>query len=277
VGLEVAVFDAAGRPMTDLGREHFRVYEDGDLQQIRNFSPVATPYNILLLFDRSGSTQENRTFMRKAIVEFVEALRPQDRVALGSFDRGYDVEVGWTADRARVIAGLGRIFDKDSGNETRFYAAMERTLRREFRNVAGRRAVVVLTDGKDTDYFWENDRDLKKALKAAAEQRVPVYIIALRDDADSRVLFPRTRQYLVEVRQYMQQLADSSGGRLLFPAGLEEVRGMYAQIGRALGTSYSLGYVSPARSSRDRYRRIEVKTKTGGLRLTQSRAGYTGK
>ena len=56
VFVDVTVQDASGKSISDLQQEAFEVYENGTRQDIRYFSPVATPYNILLLFDRSGST-----------------------------------------------------------------------------------------------------------------------------------------------------------------------------------------------------------------------------
>src|SRR5262245_5122899 len=86
VTVDVAVFDTANRPLTALSVEDFRVYEDGVPQQIRNFSSVSTAYNILLLFDRSGSTENQWPLMQRAVAEFVENLRPQDRAAVAAFD-----------------------------------------------------------------------------------------------------------------------------------------------------------------------------------------------
>jgi hypothetical protein len=176
------------------------------------------------------------------------------------------VHLSWTTDRTRAILALDEIVRKRDVDGTRFYAAQERTLRREFRNVVGRRAVVVLTDGQDTSYSHEYDQDLKNALKAARELRIPVYFVALENEGDARIVLPRTRQYLLEVREYMQQLADSSGGQLLFPKTLQDVMPMYEQIGRARGTSYSLGYVPSGQARGGGYRRLEVKTRAGGLR-----------
>jgi Ca-activated chloride channel homolog len=277
VSVDVTVTDAGDAMVNDLTKNDFQIFEDGVPQEIRFFSPVSAPYNVFLLFDRSGSTQFDWPFMQNAFVKFVEDLRPQDRVALGSFDDGYDVHVPWTGDHAKVIAGLEKVVHGRKGNATRFYSALDRTLRREFRNVVGRRAVVVLTDGKDTEYLWESDGDLKKALKAVSEQRIPVYIVALRDEADSRVILPQTKRYLFDIREFMQQFADRSGGQLLFPKALDDVTAMYERIGRALGTSYSLGYIPSNQTPGGRYRRVEVKTRADGLRLTQSRTGYVGR
>jgi len=273
VSVDVVVTDAAGELISNLNKDDFEIYEDGTSQPIQFFSPVSAPYNVFLLFDRSASTQENWTFMQQAVVRFIENLRPQDRVAIATFAKDFAVSLAWSADRKKAVAALDRIGQLNDGSETRLYAALDRTLRREFKNVIGRRAVIVLTDGKDTEYAYENDGDLKKALKAAAQERVPIYFVAVEDEADARIILPRTRQYLFEVRDYMHQLAERSGGQVLQPKTLNDLTPMYDQIGRAFGTSYSLGYI-PAASAKGTHR-ILIKTRSAGPRITQSRDVYT--
>src|SRR5215213_1395862 len=57
ISVDVEVFDSAGRPISNLNREDFRVYEDSRLQEIQNFASSDAPYNLVFLFDCSESTQ----------------------------------------------------------------------------------------------------------------------------------------------------------------------------------------------------------------------------
>src|SRR5688572_24458109 len=109
VSVDVAVSDSNGLLVNELTKSDFQIFEDGALQEIRFFSPVAAPYNVFLLFDRSGSTRNKWSFMRNAVVSFIENLRPQDRVALGSFDEKFEVHLRWSTDRAKAIAALDEI------------------------------------------------------------------------------------------------------------------------------------------------------------------------
>jgi hypothetical protein len=72
----------------------------------------------------------------------------------------------------------------------------------------------------------------------------------------------------------MQRFADNSGGELLFPKDVDDVTRLYDEIGRRLGTSYSLGYVPSVTRPDGKFHKIEVKTRRDGLRLVQSRSGY---
>jgi hypothetical protein len=79
------------------------------------------------------------------------------------------------------------------------------------------------------------------------------------------------------VRSRMQQLAERSGGRMLYPRRMEDIVPLYEGIGRELGTSYSLGYTPADERTDGSLRRIEIRTTDPALRLTQSRTAYYAK
>jgi|RhiMetdeSRZDD1v2_1073273.scaffolds.fasta_scaffold05840_18 VWFA-related protein len=300
VAVDVSVKDRAGKPVIDLAKPDFEVYENGVPQELRYFTPVSTPYNILLLFDRSGSTQHKWPVMQRAVAGFIANLRKQDRLAIGSFDSELQIQTEWTGDRETALLSLPELIRPKAAGSTNLYAALERTVRKQFQKTSGRRALVVLTDGRDSSLYTEltkrnwmpdpaTDRLFQRALKAVHDQRIPVYFIAFNTDknlepntigADEyrnlQVIYPRTAaadRYLEGVRIRMEEIAEASAGRVLFPASMEDIVPLYEQIGRELGMSYSLGYVSTNEASGD-YRRIEVRTRRDTLQLIQSRTGY---
>jgi len=275
VSIDVTVLDGKDNLVNSLTKDDFLIYENGSPQDVRFFSSVSAPYNVFLLFDSSPSTRGNRNFMRSAVAGLFDNLRPQDSIAIGSFDRDFKVSLRWTTDRTKAAAALETIMRQPEGDETRFYGALDRTLRREFKGVVGRRAVVVLTDGQDTPLLYESSGDLRRALQSTREQRIPVYIVALKNQDAPPVIFPSTLVYLKEVQFNMQRFADNSGGEMLFPQDLSDVARLYEQIGRRLGTAYSLGYVSSNKRADATFRKIEVKMRNGSFRLIQSRQGYT--
>jgi VWFA-related protein len=72
----------------------------------------------------------------------------------------------------------------------------------------------------------------------------------------------------------MEQLADISGGRILFPEKLEDIVPLYRQVGEELGTSYSLGYLPSNTRLDGSFRRIEVRARDAAYHVVQSRNGY---
>jgi len=298
--LDVAVFDAGGRPLTTLTREDFHVYEDNTLQELQNFTPVAMPFNVLLLFDRSGSTQNQWPFMQKAVARFVDNLRPQDRISLAAFDDEFETLVDWTADRRQAVLALDRLLQPKAVGGTDFYSSVDRAVRKQFRGVKGRKAVIVFSDGRDTGLYrqtltlnrvptMDEDRGFGKTLRDVRQSELPIYFVAVNTDINLesennggndytmlKRIFPRSavpHNFLVQVRERMEHLAAQSGGRVFFPESLSDVAPLYDQIGRELGASYSLGYMPLNARISGAYRRIEVRV-GDAARVWQSRTGY---
>src|SRR5262245_52762137 len=185
VSIDVTVQDATGKAVNDLPKEAFTLYENGIPQDIVHFAPVSTPYNVLLLFDRSGSTQDKWLLMQRAVAGFIASLRPQDRIEVATFDYAVDVQLPWTGDRSKALLVLPELIRPNRIGGTDFYGSVEKTLRQEYKNTKGRRALVVLTDGRDTSLYKEvvtrnrlleprSDRPYQKVLKEATTRRIPI-------------------------------------------------------------------------------------------------------
>ena len=162
VSVPAVVTDSAGRPLSGLRAENFRLIEDGQVQTISNFGTAETPFEIALLLDTSGSTRDDVALIRSAANSFIQALRPGDRVGVVAFntaqtvaaERVATVEVltPLTSDRDALRTAIENV---GSSNGTPYYDALERVADSVFRNppsdeVRGRRAVVALTDGVDS-------------------------------------------------------------------------------------------------------------------------------
>src|SRR5256885_5833552 len=151
--VDVTVQGAGGTIISDLPQHLFEIYENGIRQQIRYFGPVSTPYDILLLFDRSGSTQDKWLLMQRAVAGFIANLRPQDRIEIATFDSDVTVQLPWTNDRGKSLQVLPELIRPNRMGGTEFYRSVDQTLRREFKKANLRRAMVVLTDGRDTSLY----------------------------------------------------------------------------------------------------------------------------
>src|SRR5262245_19386216 len=304
VAVDITVQDADGKTINNLSQSAFTVYENGMPQEIVHFLPVSTPYNILLLFDRSGSTQDKWLLMQRAVAGFIASIRPQDRISIATFDYTVEVQLPWTGDRYKALLVLPELIRAKRIGGTDFYRALDQTLRREFKKTTGRRSLVVLTDGRDTSLYSDvvkrnrviepkEDRPYQSALRAARSQRIPVYFVAFNTDKNLepnmiagdeyrnlRRIFPHSDvadRYLNGVRSRMEELAGVSGGRMIYPQRLEDIVPLYQQIGAELGTSYTLGYISSNAKADGTFRRIEVRAQNTALRLVQSRNGYYAK
>src|SRR5438552_11920852 len=123
--VDVTVQDAGGTIISDLPQQLFEIYENGSRQQIRYFGAVSTPYNIFLLFDRSGSTQDKWLLMQRAVAGFIANLRPQDRIAIAAFDADLQRQLAWTNDRQKALLALPQLILPRNIGGTNFYDSVE--------------------------------------------------------------------------------------------------------------------------------------------------------
>ena len=300
--LDVSVTDETGRPVDGLKPADFEVSENGKPQRIRYFGSSAAPYHVYLLFDSSGSTEHKWDFMRRATAGFVNYIKPQDRVSIGIFDERLRTLSEWDDPREHTLQALNSLIESQHvGGTTEFYRSLENTIKESFDEVPERRAVIVLTDGRDTSLYQEivrhnrvmqpeDDRRFKKLFETAQKSQIPIYFIAVNTDlnlegntggADEyrnlQILYgdsPVPEQYVEQVRIRMEQISEVSGGQILFPRTLEDVAPLFEQIGKTLGHAYSLGYVPETEDSADPLRRIVVQVGSNDYKIQQSRAGY---
>src|SRR5258706_10026098 len=99
VQLNVGVVDRQGHAITTLSRNDFTVYEDGVLRPIAVFEPTDAPFSLVMLLDMSGSTINFRQQIQQAALRFLDALAPNDRVAVAEFNgKGVKSLLGFSTD-----------------------------------------------------------------------------------------------------------------------------------------------------------------------------------
>jgi VWFA-related protein len=178
VRLNVGVADRQGRPVINLGRQDFTVYEDGVRQTIQSFEPTQSPFSLILMLDLSGSTLNIRTQLRMAATRFLDALGPEDRISVVAFWGQKKVKppqtiervetwIDFTTDRRKVAYVLTDVESKGNG-DTNLYKALGYALGALAKEGARRKAIVVLTDGIDSDLRKE-DRQASAAAKTGEE------------------------------------------------------------------------------------------------------------
>lgn len=147
VSLPVSVMDRDGKYIPNLGKEDFRVWEDGVEQRVAYFASTDKPFTVALLIDTSGSTRYKLEEIQDAAIAFVEQLRADDRVMVVSFSEKIRILSQPTSDR---YALRNAIRQTESGNGTRLYDAVDQVINEQFKRIEGRKAIVLFTDGVDT-------------------------------------------------------------------------------------------------------------------------------
>lgn len=302
VSLDVSVTDADGRPVVGLDRDDFEILEDGEPQRIRYFSASTAPYHAYLLVDASGSTQNKWPLMQQAVEAFVGALEPEDHVSIGLFGHVHTRMSEWNDPRSKTLGALEPAMTLGPiAGTSEVYDAIRDVLEDGFEAIPERKALIVLTDGRDTSFYREairrndvpgiDDDERFRSLKAEVSKRgVPVYIVAVNTDRNREtnilggdeyrnleILYPGTGlgdAYLEGVRERMEEIANVSGGRVLFPESLEDLRVPFREIARTLSQAYSLGYVPEEEASDHDRREIGVRVGGPGWVVRQSRTAY---
>jgi len=147
VTLPVSVLDRDGRFISGLGKNDFKIFEDGTEQKVEYFQSVEQPFSVILLLDVSPSTQFRIDEIQNAAITFVNQLRPGDRVMVISFDENVHVLSPLTSNRNQLT---NAIREAQFGDGTSLYEAVDYVIDDQLRQINGRKAVVLFTDGVDT-------------------------------------------------------------------------------------------------------------------------------
>lgn len=257
VELYVAVTDRQNRPVQSLGQQAFHILEQGKEQKIQKFELVQNlPLTVGIALDTSGSMSESISEAQKAAKAFLAGvLEPQDRSFAVAFSTEPSLLMSPTDDAEAVAQAIERT--KAYGN-TALYDAIVTSLY-YFRGVPGQRALVVLSDGADTNSHYA----YREALEFARRSGVAIYTIALkvsRLDTGSR--------------GKLTQLAEETGGRSFFVNDAAELSEVYGEIEEELRSRYLLAFSPdlPADAPAG-YRPIEVKVE-GGYTVRTARGYY---
>jgi len=151
VQLSVGVVDKQGNSITNLSANDFAVFEDGVRRPILHFEPADAPFSLVMMLDTSGSTITFRQQISQAALRFLDALGPDDRVAIVDFNgKGPKLQLPFSTDRRRIAYTIGITLQTGKG-ETPLYEALKYSLKELAHEEPRRRkAIVVLTDGPDT-------------------------------------------------------------------------------------------------------------------------------
>jgi VWFA-related protein len=292
--LNVGVADRKGQALTNLSQSEFAVYEDGVRQSLVSFEPSQAPFSLVLLLDMSGSTINFRPTLKQSALRFIDALGPEDRVEVVAFNDKVQTLQRFTSDRGKIAFAI----EGSSGRgNTNLYQALRHSLAELAKEGKRRKAVVVLTDGLDTDERKldgetsaqaktgeeavaavkpEGSAALRSVLDTADRLGVTIYPLAL-PSADPKTLLPLTPQQSAiysAARVRMQSLADRTGGRLHEIHRLEDMGRLYAEVAAEMRTLYSLAYQSSNARARDgKWRAITVEVSRADA-IARSRPGY---
>jgi len=258
VNLDVVVTDNNGNYLTGLKKENFRITEDGASQVITNFGQTDAPITIVLLLEFSRLGYEIFTYNARVwSAAFLNNLKPNDWVALETFNMRSNVDVDFTHNRNEIMQGLYEmVFPPFS--ESNVFDALADCLDR-IKDVKGKKAVLLLASGRDTF----SKLNLDQTIKRVRETDATIFTVGvgeqlfLNADATGN-LGPVGNLNFLQAENQMRTFAALTGGRAWFPRFDGEIPSIMQDVAQSLRNQYSMAY-SPSNSALDgKYRKLKV-------------------
>jgi VWFA-related protein len=263
VNILFTVTDKKGRFVTDLGKNDFEIVENKRSQTIQQFTAESDlPLRLAVLVDTSNSIRDQFRFEQQAAVRFMQSvLRPrEDRIMLVSFDSAAELVSDLTGDMKKLEEGVRNMRPGGGTSlyDAIYFASKEKLMMDQPRDKF-RRAMIVISDGEDTESRMTRDQALEMAQKAD----VVIYAISTnikRDDLDGD--------------KVLRYLADETGGQAFFPFKIEDLDQSFENIANELRHQYNIFYRPDPLKTDGLYHPVTVKTRARKDLVVRARKGY---
>jgi Ca-activated chloride channel homolog len=260
-GITVTVRDADGHLVGDLPREAFQVFDDGERQEVTQFTRERVPVSLGVLLDISDSMFGRRIAdARSAVDRFLfEQLDHEDEFFILAFNHRPHVLTQWTQTPMVVRDALDSL--KPSGGTAVYDAVLEGMPLIAKRN-RERGALLIVSDGEDT----ASTAMLKDVRFALRRSQAFVYAIAIDPPDDRRPINRRVNPTT------LREITDESGGRTEVVQNTADIAAASARIADELNHQYVLGY-TPRHGSDGQYHSIRVRVQGANYKV-RARSGY---
>jgi VWFA-related protein len=260
VVIHSTVKDEGGRLVPDLTQDVFEVFDNGKPAEINAFSNTAQPITVALMLDMSGSMMSQVIRVRDSTLSFIEALRPEDRVRIGTFGSEIALSPLLTNDK-RVLTRIAREELWPGGGTplwNALYAAMGSLSDEE-----GRRVVLVLTDGMNSGSLPGWTGDFGDVRARATKDGYMLYSIGMEG----------VYQDESEMKKYLRLIDDTGGGHFNV-AEHDNLQTTFARVADELRRQYLIGFAPVALDGKEHT--LEVRLKKPGLRARARKSYVAG-
>ena len=259
VQLQVLVTDKRGTPVTGLSAEDFEIVDHGKIYSADRLYLAKDVALVLgLAIDSSGSMGPIWSETQRAAQQFLQqTLREKDRAFLVDFDSNLRLLQPLTSDKGALYDALQRLVPQGG---TALYDSILFSLL-QYGGEPGRRALIVLTDGFDS----ESKADPNRAIDFGKRLGVPVYAITMT--AGRMPSRPGAAGLSGEAlaRSVLSVVTEPTGGRLFQVGSMEQVARAFAQIQDELRKQYVLTYYSDTAPAPGVLPKVRIRQK--GLRV----------
>lgn len=286
VEVQCTVTGPDGVRVRGLTQDDFRVWEDGAEQKVASFDAATTPASIALVIDASPSIYRELGDMRGIAQSIAKSLQPEDEVAVVAFADETHLLLPFSRDRSLLNAALTspELAQVANSSQSFIYQATYLTAVRLLSARAGRKAIILLTDGQDSalGLTWNPEsmfpaaganksltfQDVARAIAAGG---IELYVIsteprppALTNDwvsayMEQPLITAAARNSGIALYTlYLAELVRQVGGGLYFLREIGNLAEIYRTIALKLEAEYTLGYYPAAGVANPGWRRLKV-------------------
>ncbi|MBM3724550.1 MAG: VWA domain-containing protein [Acidobacteria bacterium] len=263
VNFLLSVVDKRGRFVTNLAQQDFEVIETKKPQTILEFVAESDlPLRLAILIDSSNSVRDRFKFQQEAAIEFVNSVirRGQDKAVVVSFDAAAELVADLTDDTQKLAAAIR---DLRPGGGTALYDAVYFSCRDKLMQDQPlhkfRRALVLLSDGDDTQSRYTLGQALEMAQKAdAVVYTISTNITRIESEGD----------------KIMKHLAGETGGQIFFPFKVTDLAQSFENIAHELRSQYNILYRPEPLKTDGLFHKVEIRVKGRKDLMVRTRKGY---
>jgi len=259
VNVDVSVLlDKTKTFVPNLTAKNFAVYEDGVLQPIRDVKITQTPITAVMLLEFAANSWAFINDMRNSASVFFDQLRPNDYVAVITYDSRTQILTDFTSDKTVVQNSL-QTLTIPGMRDSNLFDALYETLDRLTR-VEGRKDIVLISSGRDTFSKINLDQILAKI---KATPNVTIYSIGTgqfaREMADGMGRMGGiTRMDYLQADNQMKTFAQMTGGQAFFPMFQGALPDVFKQINQQMRSEYIVTYKPTNMALDGTYRKLHV-------------------
>ncbi len=273
--LPVTVTDKKNQFVMGLTQQDFLIFEDKQPQTIVSFTTeekADPPLYVGVLMDTSPSVAGKLKFEQESAINFIQTvIRPRrDRVAFVTFDHQINLRQDFTNKLDLLIKAVHAI--KKPGERTLFYDAIWQFCDEKLRSAPGRRVLVVITDGDDSNY---SKATLKDAIDIAQRTETTVFALSTKSGFSGSVPGVSAGTVKDNIDKDLEKLCDETGGAAFFTGDELALERAFTRIAHELHTQYILTYKPTNENYDGQERKIEVRLigEGKGLKL-RTKKGY---
>jgi VWFA-related protein len=242
--LDVSVKEAKGKYLSGLKKENFRIFENGKLQDITQFSNEEAPVTVGLVLDDSRSMRPKRVEVVDSALAFIDSSNPRDEIFVTHFNdrvrRGLPEGTAFTDSPELLRLAL---WNSPAEGMTALYDGILDALHQLESGTQEKKSLIIISDGGDN----ASVHHFKDVVDAVQVTRAILYSVGIYDEED-----PDRNPGL------LRHLAGISGGVAYLPQNLSELPEICRGIAKDIRNRYSVGYVPVRAGNKSGLRTIKV-------------------